>query len=49
MNTSFVPALKSTRLLLFELAMTERASVVPEDVNVPKPTSKALLVLSTIA
>jgi len=48
-KTSLVPAPKSTRLLLLELAITDRANVVPEDVNVPRPTSNAPFVLSTIA
>ena len=49
-KTSFVPTPKSTALLLFELAMgVVLANVVPEDVKVPRPTSKSLLVLSTIA
>jgi len=48
-NTSFVPDPKFTALLLLELAMiVVLAKVVPEAVNVPKPTSKAPLVLSTI-
>ena len=49
-NTSFDPEDRFTALLLFELAITVvLASVVPEAVKVPNPTSKSLLLASTIA
>ena len=48
-KTSLVPEPKFTALLLLELAITVvLAKVVPEEVNVPKPTSNVPFVLSTI-
>tara|TARA_X000001382_G_C3142547_1_gene170080 strand:+ start:803 stop:1054 length:252 start_codon:yes stop_codon:yes gene_type:complete len=43
-NIVLVPELQLTALLELELAsIVVLASVVPEDVNVPKPTSKSVL------
>jgi hypothetical protein len=49
-NTCLVPAARVTTEPLLEEAITVvRARVVPDVVNVPNPTSQALLVRSEIA